>query len=228
MSIQSRIAPSGTIRFAINIGNSVLTRVDPKSGEVGGITVNLARDIARELDLPYTLEIFNSARAVVETASQDAWDFAFVARDPKRSESITFSNPYFLIEGSYLVRKDSPINSNKEVDQTGVTVAVGKGAAYDLYLSRNLKNAKIVRTVGSKPVDEMLMNNTIDVAAGIRPAMAKYVTWNPALRMLSEPFMFIEQAIGTPVQNRDGARFIETYLKEAHSSGRIEKLCKAP
>lgn len=228
MSLQSRIAPSGTIRFAINIGNSVLTRVDPQSGEVGGITVNLARDIARELDLPYTLEIFNSARAVVETASQDAWDFAFVARDPKRSESITFSNPYFLIEGSYLVRKDSPINSNKEVDQTGVTVAVGKGAAYDLYLTRHLQHAEIIRTNGTKSVIDMFIDNGIDVAAGIRPSLERHISNNKNLKLLPDPFMHIEQAIATPVQNRESASFIKTYLEAARNSGRLKMLCKTP
>lgn len=226
MSLQSRIAPSGTLRFAINIGNSVLTRFDQQSGDVGGITVNLAGDIARELDLPYKLEIYTSARAVVEAVSQGNWDFAFIARDPKRSESITFSDPYFLIEGNYLVRKDSQITSNREVDQAGVTVAVGKGAAYDLYLTRHLQHAEIIRTDGTKSVMDMFIDNGIDVAAGIRQSLESHIASNTNLRLLPDPFMHIEQAIATPAQNRESADFIKAYLEDARKSGRLKKLCE--
>lgn len=228
MSLQSRITPSGTLRFAINIGNSVLTRFDPQSGEVGGITVNLARDIARELDLPYKLEIYTSARAVVEAASQGTWDIAFIARDPKRSESITFSDPYFLIEGNYLVRKASPITSNREVDQAGITVAVGKGAAYDLYLTQHLQYAEIIRTDDTKSVMDMFIDNGIDVAAGIRQSLESHIANNTNLRLLPDPFMHIEQAIAIPLQNRENASFIKAYLEDARKSGRLKKLCKAP
>lgn len=226
MSLQSRIAPSGTLRFAINIGNSVLTHFDPQSGEVDGVTVNLASDIARELDLPYKLEIYTSARAVVEAVSQGTWDFAFIARDPKRSESITFSAPYFLIEGNYLVRKDSPITSNREVDQAGITVAVGKGAAYDLYLTRHLQHAEIIRTDGTKSVMDMFIDNGIDVAAGIRQSLESHIASNTNLRLLPDPFMHIEQAIATPAQSRESANFIKAYLEDARTSGRLKKLCE--
>ncbi|UKV13913.1 transporter substrate-binding domain-containing protein [Thalassospiraceae bacterium SW-3-3] len=190
------------------------------------MTVNLARDIARELDLPYKLEIYTSARAVVEAASQGTWDFAFIARDPKRSESITFSDPYFLIEGNYLVRKASPITSNSEVDQAGITVAVGKGAAYDLYLTRHLQYAEIIRTDGTKSVMDMFIDNGIDVAAGIRPSLESHIANNTNLRLLPDPFMYIEQAIATPVQNRESTGFIKAYLKDARKSGRLKKLCE--
>ena len=104
MSLKQEIAPNGVLRFAINVGNSVLTEYDTQTGKVGGITVEIARDLAHKLDLPLELKIYRSARTVVQDASKDIWDIGFIARDPKRSAQITFTSPYILIEGCYLVR----------------------------------------------------------------------------------------------------------------------------
>lgn len=224
MTLHQEIAPTGTLRFAINVGNSVLTRYKPETGEVSGIPVELARDIAKKLNLPFELRIYHKARTVVEDATKDAWDIAFIARDPERAETMYFSEPYFLIDSNFVVHNDTPIKSNADVDQPNVTVGVGKGAAYDLYLTSHLRHAEIIRTDGTKTVMEMLLDKDVDVAAGIRPALEKQLTTNTDLRLLLDPFMRVEQAIATPAARTESARFIADYLDEAKCSCTLERL----
>ena len=143
---KAELAPSGTLRAAINFGNPVLASRDSAAGAPRGVSVDIARELARRLDVPVELVPYTAAGKVVDDARANAWDIAFVAIDPKRAADLDYSAPYVIIEGAYLVRDGSPIHSNPEVDREGIRVVVGKGSAYDLYLSRALKHATLVRT----------------------------------------------------------------------------------
>ncbi|HSW21505.1 MAG TPA: transporter substrate-binding domain-containing protein, partial [Burkholderiaceae bacterium] len=136
------LAPGGLLRAAINFGNPILA--SRRGGEVSGVSVDLSRELASRLNVAIEFVTYESAGAVVFAAPSGAWDVAFVAIDPARGRDMLQSNPYVIIEGAYLVAADSPIRSNDQVDRAGVRIAVGKGSAYDLYLSRNLKQAQIV------------------------------------------------------------------------------------
>src|SRR5689334_16032251 len=144
------LAPSGTLRAAINVGNAVLAaRPATPGGEPTGISVDLARELARRLGVPVQLVVFDAAGKVVDAGKTGAWDIAFVALDSKRAAEIEQSPPYVVIEGAYMVRAGSPLTANDQVDRKGNRVAVGKNSAYDLYLTRTLKQAEIVRTTTS-------------------------------------------------------------------------------
>ena len=140
----SDLAPTGKLRAAINFGNPVLASKDPATGEPRGVSVDLSRELAARLGVPVELVAYAAAGRVVEGLKTQAWDVAYVAIDPARGVDMVQSPPYVLIEGSYLVPAESPIRSNAEVDREGVRVVVGKGSAYDLFLSRELKRATIV------------------------------------------------------------------------------------
>ncbi|WP_430471218.1 transporter substrate-binding domain-containing protein [Thalassospira lucentensis] len=224
MSLKQEIAPNGVLRFAINVGNSVLTEYDTQTGKVGGITVEIARDLAHKLDLPLELKIYRSARTVVQDASKDIWDIGFIARDPKRSAQITFTSPYILIEGCYLVRSSSNIATNADVDHPSVTVAVGNGAAYDLFLTRHLQKAQIQRTDGTLGVLEMFEKHHLPVAAGIRQPLADYATQNDHVRLLPESFMFIEQAIATPAANTSVQECLQAHVHGIIQTGYVKSL----
>ncbi|MEQ8392644.1 MAG: transporter substrate-binding domain-containing protein [Thalassospira sp.] len=212
------------MRFAINVGNGVLTEYDTQTGKAEGITVEIARDIARKLDLKCELVIYNSARKVVEDATRNIWDIAFIARDAKRADAISFTEPYILIEANYLVRKGAPFHTNKDVDQPGIKIAAGKGAAYELYLSRNLKHAKIIHTDGRLSVTDMFLEHNLDVAAGIRQSLENAAATHKNLRVLDEPFMAIEQAMATPKMNSDISAYINNYVQTALKTGFITRL----
>lgn len=224
MPLENEIAPNGVLRAAINVGNSVLTNHDADSGTVSGITVEIARDIASRLGLPLKLSVFKSAGNVVDGAQNDAWDIAFIARDPKRAESIAFTDPYILIEGSYLVGNQSPIQTMQDIDKPGIRVAVGKGAAYDLYLTRSLQHAEIIRTNGKDKVMDIFRSGQADVAAGIRQPLLDFASGNRDVRVLPGHFMLIEQTIATLPDRNNARQYLQGYVENIIGSGFVGEL----
>ncbi|NLP63440.1 ABC transporter substrate-binding protein [Paraburkholderia sacchari] len=204
MNIDSAIvdafAPTGTLRASINLGNPILAGRDPASGEASGVSVDLARAFAQQLGVPLELVLFDTAAQSVEAVSEERADFGFFAVDPKRGETIAFTAPYVLIEGFYLVRDDSPVRANAEVDQPHNRVAVGKGSAYDLFLTRELKAAQIVRAPSSPAVVQTFLDQGLEVAAGVKQQLEADARKTPGLRLLDERFMVIRQAMGVAKQ----------------------------
>ena len=135
------LAPTGKLRAAINLGNGVLAQTDAATGKPKGITPDLAMELGRRLGVPVELVVYQAAGKVFDAVKDGAWDIAFVAIEPVRAAEIEFSAPYVIIEGTYMVRQDSPLKAIADVDRAGVRIAVGLGSAYDLYLTRTLKNA---------------------------------------------------------------------------------------
>ena len=132
------------------------------------MSVDLAREAARRLGVPVELVPFNSAGNVVEAVKARQVDLAFVAIDPVRAADMDYTAPYVIIEGAYLVRNDSPLQRNEEVDRAGTRVAVGRGSAYDLFLTRELKAATLVRAPTSPAVTDLFLAQNLEVAAGVK------------------------------------------------------------
>ena len=143
------LAPEGRLRASINAGNPVLAHRDAVTGEAGGVSVNLARALGRELDLGVELVVFDRAAQSVDAVRSERADVGFFAIDPARSQGLRFTAPYVLIEGSYLVPQGSSVRDNAGVDRPGTRVAVGQGSAYDLFLSRELDAAQVDRVTGA-------------------------------------------------------------------------------
>ncbi len=216
---RSELAPTGQLRAAINFGNPILATKDASSGEPRGVSVDLSRELARRLGVPVQFVTYDAAGKVVEGLKSGAWDVAYVAIDPARAVDISYTAPYVLIEGAYLVSQDSPIRSNAEVDRDGVRVVVGAGSAYDLFLSRNLKHAKIVRAPTSPAVTDMFVAQKLDVAAGVKQQLEADARRIPGLRMLEGRFMVINQAMGTPKGREAGAKYLREFIEEMKASG---------
>src|SRR5690554_5573442 len=190
-----QFAPTGVLRASINTGNAVLAKaIGP--GQASGVSVDLATRLAQSLDIDIELVVFDKAAKSVEAVETGLADIGFFAIDPNRAEHIAFTNPYVLIEGAYVVREDSSIRSNEEVDTKGNRVVVGKGSAYDLYLSRSLKQAEIVRAETSQTVIKTFLDSGAQVAAGVRQQLQADLTHQTGLRMLDGRFMVIRQAMG--------------------------------
>jgi len=213
------LAQGGELRVAVNLGNPVLAQKDPATGEPRGVSVDLARELARRLGVRPRLVLFDAAGKVFEAVQANAWDVAFLARDPKRATEIRFTAPYVIIEGTYLVRDGSPFRAVEDLDRAGVRIAVGRGAAYDLYLSRTLANAQLVRSDTSAGAIELFVDAGLEAAAGVKNQLAAFARAHQGLRVIDGRFTAIEQAIGTPRRNLEGGRYLQSFIEEMKRNG---------
>ena len=217
-ALVASFAPTGVLRASINLGNPVLAGRDAANAEPAGVSVDLARAFAQRLGVGIELKVFEKAAASVQAVRGEEADIGFFAIDPARSEGLQFTAPYVLIEGSYLVPAASALKGNDEVDRQGVRVAVGSGSAYDLFLTRELKHAQIVRVAGAKGVIAALHAGEVQVAAGIRQVLEAQASadW----RMLPGRFMVIQQAMGTPAsRGTQAGAVLSDFVEEMKASG---------
>jgi len=197
VSIHS-FAPTGTLRVGINLGNPVLAGVDAQTKLPKGITVDIANEIGKRTGLPVELKTFQTAGATVDAIKEGNIDLIFVAIDPIRGADISYTPAYIQIEGAYMVKANSPLMSNEQVDAPGNEIVVGKGSAYDLYLSREIKQASLIRAASSQAVIDDFMNGQGNIAAGVKQQLEADAKRYSDLRMLPGRFMVINQAIGIP------------------------------
>jgi polar amino acid transport system substrate-binding protein len=218
------LAPTGKLRAAINFGNGVLAQKG-KDGTPEGITADLSRELAKRLGVDVDFITFEAAGKVFEAARQGAWDIGFVAIEPVRAAEIEFTAPYLLIEGTYMVRQDSPLKEIGDVDKSGIKIAVGVGSAYDLYLTRTLKNATLVRAKvgGGRAMIDMFVADKLDAAAGVRQPLEAYAKDHPEMRVMAGHFQEIAQAMGMPKRGGEagkaGAAYLKAFVEEMKASG---------
>ncbi|HKW84689.1 MAG TPA: ABC transporter substrate-binding protein [Burkholderiaceae bacterium] len=211
---------NGRLRAAINLGNPILANRDPATGALCGVSIDLASRLAAELGVPLDLVVYEAAGKSVEGVARGNADIGFFAVDPLRGEGIAFTEPYVLIEGCYLVREASPLTDNGQIDQAGHTVVVGKGSAYDLFLTRELKQATIVRSPTSPAVVDTFVAQAADVAAGVKQQLEADARRIVGLRLLPGRFMVIRQAMGTPKSRGvAAAQFLATFVERAKADG---------
>ena len=232
----AELGATGRLRAAINFGNPILANRSA-NGEAQGVSVDLAREAARRLGLPVELVLFNSAGNVVEAVKARQVDLAFVAIDPVRAADLDYTSPYVIIEGAYLVRNDSPLKRNEDVDASGVRVAVGRGSAYDLYLTRELKSATLVRAPTSPAVTDLFLAQSLEAAAGVKQQLQADAGRVGGVRLLPGRFMVIEQAMGVPKGRAAAQAWLSSYIDAMKATGfvaealqrhRIEGVAVAP
>jgi len=213
------LAPTGKLRAAINLGNAILAQGSAQ--EPRGLTVDLARELARRTGLALELVTFEAAGKVFEALKADAWDIAFIAIEPVRAAEIDFSPPYVLIEGTYMVPKDSPLKEVADVDRPGVRIAVGRGSAYDLFLTRTIKHATVVRAHigGGRAMIDLFVADKLEAAAGVKQPLIDYAKTDASVRVMDGRFMVIEQAMGTPKGRAVAARYVRGFVEEMKASG---------
>lgn len=217
--VVNAFAPTGRLRASINLGNPILAGRDA-AGQPKGVSVDLATAFAQRLGVPVELVVFDTAGKSVGAVATEQADIGFFAIDPKRGEHIAFTAPYVLIEGAYLVRQDSPLQRNEDADQPGHVIVVGLGSAYDLYLTREIRNATIARAPSSPAVVDHFIQYRADVAAGVKQQLEADATRVGGLRLLPGRFMVIRQAMGCPrSRGADAAAYLARYVEEVKGSG---------
>ncbi|CAM3535739.1 ABC transporter substrate-binding protein [Bordetella sputigena] len=225
--VLQKFIPTGRLRASINVGNPILARRDDGPGGAAGVSVDLARAFARRLGVELELVVFDSAGKSVDAVTAEQADIGFFAIDPVRGAGINFTDAYVLIEGAYLVREESPLRDRAEVDRPGTRVTVGKGSAYDLYLTRELKQAEIVRAPTSPAVVDFFIAEKTEVAAGVKQQLEADMQRVPGLRLLPGSFMVIRQAMGLPKGRGDAAaNELRAFVEEMKANGFVAEALK--
>jgi polar amino acid transport system substrate-binding protein len=218
-SVPTAFTPTGKLRAAINLGNPILA-YQGEDGGARGVSVDLAGEFARRLGVELELVVVDAAGKSVDVVATERADIGFFAIDPVRGANIAFSAAYVLIEGCYLVKNDSPIRVNDDVDAAANRVVVGKGSAYDLYLTRTLQHAQIVRAPTSPTVVDTFMESGAEVAAGVKQQLEADARRFGGLRLLDGRFMVIQQAMGTPKsRGAEAVAFLAAFVEEMKASG---------
>lgn len=216
---KAELVPTGKLRVGVNLGNFLLVNKDAATGELRGVVPDLARELARRLGASVELISYPGAGQVADAATSGAWDVGFIGAEPQRAEEIAFSAAYLEIPATYLVPAGSPIRNLTDVDRDGVRIAVASKSAYDLFLSRNLKHAKLVRAEGIAGSYDLFVGEKLDVLSGLLPRLVTETLRLPGSRILEGRFTAIQQAIGTPKTREAGAAYLRDFVADIKASG---------
>jgi len=225
--LRAELAPTGPLRVGLNFGNFLLTRRPPPGGEPGGIAPDLAREIARRTGLAIAFVHYDQAGKLADGAKGGAWDIAFLASEPVRAAEIDFSPAYLEIETGYLVPAGSPIRTIEEVDRPGVRIACADRAAYDLYLTRHLKHAELVRAEGIEGSYQLWAKEKLDALAGLKPRLVADCGKHPGSRVLEGRFSAVQQSIGTPKGRARAAQYLRDFVTGDRAERRARRRGRA-
>jgi polar amino acid transport system substrate-binding protein len=220
-AIRSDLAPTGTLRAAINFGNPVLAQKDPDTGEPRGVSVVLATELARRLGVPHSFTAFEAAGKAFAALKAGTVDVAFLALEPERAADVAFTAPYVVIEGTYLVRAASQLHRIDEFDQPGIRIATGLNAAYDLFLTRTLKHAELVRASTSAGAVDLFLERGLEAAGGVRQPLEQVARERGGLRVIQGRFMAINQAMCMTPGRPAGLGYLTSFVEDAKSSGLV-------
>jgi len=221
------LVPTGKLRAGINLGNGVIATRDPATGNPRGIAVNIARELGRRLDVPVEYVVFEQARNAVDAMQAGAIDVVFVAIEPVRAAVIDFTAPYAEIAGTYAVPPGSKIRTMDEIDRTGVRISVVARSNYDLFLTRKLKNALLVRANTTQGSADEFVAGKVDALAGVKQRVDDAVARTPGARVLDGRFMSIRQAIGMSKGRPAGLAYLAAFVEDIKASGLVAREIEA-
>lgn len=215
------LAPTGVLRVAVNLGNTVLVQRTPRSDALQGVSIELAGRLAQELELPLQWSVFDSAGQAFGALRDRCCDLGFLAIDPERGSSLAFTSPYLYIDGAFMVPTDSAVQTSDQLDQPGRRIAVNAGSAYDLHLARTLRHARLERLPTAREAFDRFVDEGLDAAAGVRAVLDRYAAEHALLRVLAEPFMRIEQAMAVPQASAAALAVLLPFIERAKAGGLV-------
>ncbi len=221
LEARSELAPTGKVRAAINYGNPVLARRNATTGELGGVTVELSRELGRRLGVPVELVAYETIAKLLAGLNAGEWDVAFLAVDPARKE-VAFTAPYMEVEVTYLVPERSEIRRVAQVDSPGVRIALQSKTAADLFLTRELKHASLLRTPNTAAAFDALKAGSADAFADNRQHLLSVVDANSGYRVVDGRFSSIQHAAAVPVSRRAAADYLRGFIEDAKASGWVK------
>ena len=225
---RAELASTGKLRVGLILSNQVLVTKDPSTGELRGVTVNLGKALAQRLGVPFEPVGYANPAALVKSFGANEWDIAFLAFDPARAKEVDFSPPYMEVDNTYLVTAKSKVGTVELADQAGVTIAVPERSAPDLFLSRNLKSAKVMRVPGGADAAiEALKSGKADAYAENAHMLSLYADRLPGARVLEGRYTVIQHAVATPKGKMAASEYMKTFVEEAKSDGTVAEAIRA-
>jgi polar amino acid transport system substrate-binding protein len=221
---QKDLAPTGKLRVGLNYGNFLLVLRDKPDGTPQGIAPDLARELAKRLEMSVEFVKFDAAGKLADGVKSGAWDVAFLGNEPQRAAEIAFSPAYLEIPVTYLVPAGSPIQSLADVDRKGVRIAVADKSAYHLFMMRELKNAELVSADGIDGSYKLFIDSKLDALAGLKPRLLTDQQKNPGSRVLDGQLTAVQQSIGTPKSRESAARYLKEFAQDVKKSGMVKEL----
>jgi len=225
-SISKKLAPNGILRIAINSSNFLLVSGKNKQGIPIGISPELGKKIAEELNLKFEYVIFKKPSEIADSVDQDLWDIGNIAFDPQRAAKIDFTIPYINIDANFLVKKKDNIKTNLQVDEFNNKISVFEGSAYDLWLTNNFRNAKIIKAASVNESHDLFYNNEVNILAGLRSKLTEDVKKNDDFELIEKPFTFIGQAIALKKGNLDVVKYLNELILKLIENKYILELLK--
>ena len=223
-SISNIIAPKNVLRIGINMSNFLLVNKDSTFSKPEGLSPEIGKLLARELGINYEFVTFKNPGLLADAIDYDKWDVGNFAFEKKRAEIIDFSNPYVNIDANFLLRKNSEINQNNDVDNKNNKIAVVNRSAYDLWLSDNYKKAKIIRAKTIIETHNLFYNQDVNILAGLKPKLLEELKNNNEFKLIDEPFTFIKQSIGIKKGKPKAIDFINNFVSKKIKDGTIKSL----
>jgi polar amino acid transport system substrate-binding protein len=222
---RAELAPSGKLRVGLNFGNTQLTARDPVTKvPTGGIALDLAQELSKRLGVPLQIVPFESAGALADAAGAGVWEVGFLGVEPQRAKEISFTEPYVDIETTYLVPPGSPLKSIADVDREGVRIALPAKSAFDLYLTRTLKHATLVRGQGSPGAFKIFVSEKLDALAGLRQMLMPDQENFAGSRLLDGYFTLVHQGVGTPKGHDKGAQYLRDFVEDVKANGTVARV----
>ena len=223
MDAKQELAPGGKLRVGLNYGNFLLVLKDNPDGSPRGIAPDLGRELGKRLGVPVEFVKFAQAGQLADGVRDGKCEVGFLGAEPQRANEIAFTRAYLEIPVTFLVPAGSKIRGIAEVDREGVRIAVSARSAYDLYLSRTLKKARLVRAEGIDASYELFVKEKLDVLAGLKPRLVSDAEKLPGSRVLDGQVTGVQQAVGVPKKNENAAQFTREFVEDIKKTGLVAK-----
>jgi polar amino acid transport system substrate-binding protein len=220
---RAELAPTGKLRAGMNLGNALFTTKDAATGELRGVSVDLMRELASRLGVPVDFVVHATPGEVADASDKGTWDVAILAIEPARAGKIAFSPAMTEIDATYVVHKDSALRSAAQVDASGIRVVTSEKTGYELYLTRTLRNATLIRTKGTQASVNLFNERRADALAGLKPALLDSLDKMPDARLLEGKFMTVNHGLGTPRERPAATAYLKGFVEEMNASGFVAR-----
>jgi polar amino acid transport system substrate-binding protein len=216
------LAPTGEMRVAF-LSAVLYASKDPATGELKGVAVDLGKELARRVGVPFQPVLYPNPAAIIAGAKSGQWDVALMGISAERAAAVDFSAPYMEVEQGYLVRPGVPIATASDVDQTGIRIAVIDKAGADLHLSSTLRNATLVRTKSLGELGTVFESGKADVIAATKTFLVGKAVSQPGSRVLDGRILVEPIGMSVPKgRNAIAAAYVGKFVEDAKTAGLVK------
>jgi len=221
-AVRRELAPTGVLRAGMNLQNNLFT-VKDSAGELQGVAVDVLQELGRRLGVPVQYVMYETPGKVADDAAGGKWDAAVLAIEQTRAATIDFSPAMTAIEATYLVPQGSRFTQVSQLDSPGTRIAVNEKAGYDLYLTRTLKQAQLVRGKNTADTFAVFGSQKLDAIAALRPQLLENQHRVPGSRLLDGGFMTVNHGVGVPRGRSAGAAWMRAQVEDLNRSGFVAR-----